>query len=366
LIKKIFFLLAVVFFLTATVFYSKNNPRPKNIILLIGDGMGLGQVSTSALFSKVDQFKKFYTIGLVNTCSADNLITDSAAGATAYATGYRTNNAVVSQDPQGNYLQTILEIAENKKMSTGLVVTSSITNATPACFYSHVKHRNMEFDIAEQFVHSGIDFVIGGGADFFVPLDFGGKREDHKNFLDTLSSYGYKVYQDFSEMNESSVTKKVTAILGHNGIAKASDRNYSLGDMTKKAISHLNKNKNGFFLMIEGSQIDWAGHNNDEEYLLQEMDDFNKAIEAALEFAKKDGNTLVVITADHETGGMSITSGNLKENKINLGWLTKKHTANLVGVFSYGIGAENFNGIQNNFIIGRKLINYIEPKKSWK
>ncbi len=366
MIKKIFLLITVVFFLSATVFYSKNNPRPKNIILLIGDGMGLGQVSTSVLFSKNDQFKKFLSIGLVNTCSADNLITDSAAGATAYATGYLTNNAVVGQDPQGNYLQTILEIAENKKMSTGLVVTSSITNATPACFFAHVKHRNMEFDIAEQFVQSGVDFVIGGGSDFFVPLNFGGKREDHKNLFDTLSTRGYKVFQDFSEMYESSLINKVAGILGHNGISKANDRNYSLGDMTKKAISHLNKNKNGFFLMIEGSQIDWAAHNNDQEYLLQEMNDFNSAIEAALEFARKDGNTLVVITADHETGGMSITSGNLKENKINLGWVTKKHTANLVGIFSYGIGAESFNGIQNNFIIGRKLINYIEPQKSWK
>jgi len=366
LIKKIFLLTTAVFFLSATVFYSKNNPRPKNIILLIGDGMGLSQVSASVLFSKNDQFKKFYSIGLVNTCSADNLITDSAAGATAYATGYPTNNAVVGQDPQGNDLQTILEIAENKKMSTGLVVTSSITNATPACFYSHVNHRNKEFDIAEQFVHSGVDFVIGGGSDFFVPLAFGGKREDHKNLFDTLSSSGYKVFQDFSEMYESNLINKVAAILGHNGIVKASDRNYSLGDMTKKAISHLKKNKNGFFLMVEGSQIDWAAHNNDQEYLLQEMNDFNSAIEAALEFARKDGNTLVVITADHETGGMSITSGNLKENKINLGWVTKKHTANLVGIFSYGVGAESFNGIQDNFIIGRKLINYIEPKKSWK
>lgn len=366
MIKKIFFFITVVFFLSATVFYSKNNSKPKNIILLIGDGMGLSQVSASVLFSKNDQFKKFSSIGLVNTCSADNLITDSAAGATAYATGYTTNNAVVGQDPHGNSLQTILEIAENKKMSTGLVVTSSVTNATPACFYSHVKHRRMEFDIAEQLVRSGVDFFIGGGSDFFSPLEFGGKREDHKNLLDTLSSYGYKVFQDFSEMQESSIIEKVASILGRNGIAKSSDRNYSLGDMTKKAISHLNKNKKGFFLMIEGSQIDWAAHNNDEEYLLQEMNDFNSAIETALEFAEKDGNTLVVITADHETGGMSIISDNSKEKKTNLNWGTKKHTANLVGIFSFGVAAENFSGIQNNFIIGRKLINYIEPQKSWK
>ena len=136
--------------------------------------------------------------------------------------------------------------------------------------------------------------------------------------------------------------------------------------MTKKAITYLSKNKNGFFLMIEGSQIDWAAHNNDKNYLLEEMDDFNTALEAALDFASKDGNTLVVITADHETGGLSIPSGNIKENKVDFAWSTKKHTANLIGIFSFGPGSSRFDGIQENYQIGRKLINLVEPKKAWK
>ena len=364
--SKIFYYFTVVVLLTATVFYSKDNPRPKNIILIIGDGMGLNQVSTSVLFSKNDQFKKFSSIGLVITCSADNLITDSGASATAIATGYMTNNFVVGQDPQGKNLKTILEIAEKKKMSTGLVVSSSITNATPASFYAHVKHRNMEFDIAQQFVSSGIDFSIGGGTDFFLPNNLKGKREDNKNYFDSLLSLNYNVYDDFSKIDESSSKKRIAAFLGNNGIPKAVERYYSLGDMTKKAITYLSKNKNGFFLMIEGSQIDWAAHNNDKNYLLEEMDDFNTALEVALDFASKDGNTLVVITADHETGGLSIPSGNIKENKVDFAWSTKKHTANLIGIFSFGPGSSRFDGIQENYQIGRKLINLVEPKKAWK
>jgi alkaline phosphatase len=157
--------------------------------------MGLNQVSTSVLFSKNDQFKKFSSIGLVITCSADNLITDSAASATAIATGYMTNNFVVGQDPQGKNLKTILEIAEKKKMSTGLVVSSSITHATPASFYAHVKHRNMEFDIAQQFVRSGIDFSIGGGTDFFLPNNLKGKREDNKNYFYHLTTMFMMIFQ---------------------------------------------------------------------------------------------------------------------------------------------------------------------------
>lgn len=327
--------------------------------------MGIGQVSASVIFSKKDQFKKFSAIGLSITCSADNLITDSAAGATALATGYITNNAVVGLDPNGKNLQTILEIAKTKRMSTGIVVSSSITNATPACFFSHVQHRNMEFDIAQQFLQSGIDFAIGGGSDFFLPLDFGGKRSDHKNYFDSLSAKNYKVYNDFSKIDETNQHKRITAFLGHNGIPPAGERNYSLGEMTRKALTYLSKNKNGFFLMIEGSQIDWAAHNNDKDYLVKEMDDFNSAIKEVLDFAKRDNNTLVVITADHETGGMAITTGNIKEEYIELGWLTKKHTANLVGVFGFGPGANNFTGIYYNYMIGRKLISFLSPNISW-
>lgn len=330
---------------------------------MIGDGMGISHISTSLISSKNDQFKKFSSVGLVITTSADNLITDSAAGATAFATGNRTNNAMVSIDPNGNSLQTILEIAEKKKMSTGVVVTSSLTNATPACFISHVKHRNMEFEIAEQLIHSGVDFALGGGTDFFLPVEQGGKREDHKNFVDSLKSLGYDFFNEFNKIEISPRTKKVAAILGKNGLARAGERNYSLGDMAKQALSFLSKNKNGFFLMIEGSQIDWASHSNDQKQLLEEMDDFNSAIEEVLKFAQKEGNTLVVVTADHEAGGMSINDGSLEKKTMDLRWTTKKHTASMVGIFSFGPGSEKFGGIQDNFIIGRKLIKLIDYSK---
>ena len=366
MIKKIFFLVAVVFLTSTTVFYSKNNPKPKNIILLIGDGMGLSQVSASVLFSKNDQFKKFYTVGLVNTCSADNLITDSAAGATAYATGYRTKNGMISIDEDGKSLQTIIELAEKKNMSTGIVVTCSLTNATPAAFLSHDGTRKDEYGIATQIVKSGVDVLLGAGTDFFLPKDLGGKRDDNKNLVDSMKAIGYEFVASPNQLFDKLPDKKFLGLFGGYALQHASDRSYSLGQLTEKAIESLRKNKNGFFLMVEGSQIDWAADENDKDYLFNEINDFNSAIKAALQFAEKDKNTLVIVLADHDTGSLGISGKDTKTGPLDVVWATKKHTANLVGIFSYGIGAEGFNGILANFIVGRKLINYIDPKKSWK
>ena len=366
MIKKIFFLVAVVFFISTTVFYSKNNPKPKNIILLIGDGMGLSQVSASVLSSKNDQFKKFYLIGLVNTCSADNLITDSAAGATAYATGYRTKNGMISIDENGKQLQTIIELAERKNMSTGVVVTCSITNATPAAFLSHNGTRKEEYGIASQIVKSGVDVLLGAGIDFFLPKDLGGKRDDNQNLIDSMKAIGYEFVVSPNQLFDKLPEKKFLGLFGGYALQHASERNYTLGQLTEKTLESLKKNKNGFFLMVEGSQIDWAADQNDKDYLLSEINDFNSAIKTALQFAEKDKNTLVIVLADHDTGSLGISGKNSQTGQLDVVWATKNHTANFVGIFSYGVGAESFNGIQNNFIIGRKLINYIDPQKSWK
>lgn len=352
--------------LTATVFYSKDNPKPKNIILLIGDGMGLSQISISVLSLQNDQFKKFHTIGLINTCSADKLITDSAAGATAFATGYRTKNGMISVDENGKSLLTILELAEKKKMSTGIVVTCSVTNATPAAFLSHNGTRKEEFGIANQIVKSGVDVLLGAGNDFFLPKELGGKREDKQNLVDSMKAYGYDFIPDPNQLKEKLPSKKYFGLFSGISLPHALERDYTLGMLAQKAIESLSKNENGFFLMIEGSQIDWAADQNDKDYLLGELKDFNSAIEAALNFAEKDGNTLVVVLADHDTSSLGISGLNKGTNQVDVVWATKYHTANFVGSFSYGPGSENFGGIQDNYIIGRKLINFIDPLKNWK
>jgi alkaline phosphatase len=152
---------------------------------------------------------------------------------------------------------------------------------------------------------------------------------------------------------------KFYALIDSDGVAKASERNYTLGDLTKIAISNLSQNKNGFVLMIEGSQIDWAGHGNNSEYILSELKDFDTAINAALDFAEDNGNTLVVVTADHETGGLSINGGTKNGKNLELKYTTKGHTGNMVGVFAYGPGEEQFRGIYENYMIGRKLIHFV-------
>lgn len=364
MLKKFFTLIIVAVLFTATSF-SQNYQKPKNIILLIGDGFGLSQVSASIISSNDNPLTEFKSIGLVNTSSADNLITDSAAGATALATGYKTKNGRLCIDENGNIIENIIEVAQKKKMSTGVIATSSITNATPAAFLSHKLNRKEEFEIAEQIINSNVDILFGAETDFFLPSNLGGKRNDSKNLIDSLINHGYDFIKTPDELLTKSITKKSFGLFGQYALPHANKRNYSLGLLTKSAINYLSKNKNGFFLMIEGSQIDWAAEKNDDEYLFSEINDFLTAIDEALKFAKQNQNTLVIITADHDTGSAGITDYDSDKKQIKLTWATNHHTANFVGIFSYGPSANLFTGFLNNYEIGRKLIKLIDPSKKF-
>ncbi|GJQ63501.1 MAG: hypothetical protein SCALA702_25540 [Melioribacteraceae bacterium] len=328
---------------------------PKNIIFMVGDGMGVHYVSASVLTMEDDQFTRFTTSGLSVTCSADALITDSAAGATAFAIAKRTNNGMISMLPDKTILKTVLELAEEKGYLTGVISTSSITHATPACFYAHVESRKMEYEIAEFLVDSGVEVAIGGGTKFFLPEGKGGERNDAKNIVATMKEKGYEYFDNVKELKEYSGDKKILSLLASNGLEKAHDRDYTLGELSSKAINRLSNGENGFFLMIEGSQIDWAGHANDQEYAMGELEDFNTALKAVLDFAEKDGNTLVIVTADHETGGMSIVEGNLDGSGMEMAFGTGHHTPVLVPIFSYGPGSEKMTGIKQNTDIGEYL-----------
>lgn len=361
MLKKFFTSIVVAVILTATFSFS----QPKNIILLIGDGFGLSQISAAILSSKDNPFNEFKSIGFVNTCSADNLITDSAAGATALATGYRTNNGRISIDENGNIIEHVIEIAQKKKKSTGVIATSSITNATPAAFLSHQLRREDEFRIAEQIAKSNVDIFFGAGTDFFLPVNSGGKRDDSKNLIDSLINYGYNLIKEPDELLTKPITKKSFGLFAEYSLPHADKRNYSLGLLTKSAIDYLSKDKNGFFLMVEGSQIDWAADQNDDEYLFSEINDFITAIAEAIKFAKQDKNTLVIVTADHDTGSAGITGYDTDKKRVKLTWATKHHTANFVGIFSYGPSAKLFNGFFNNYDIGRKIIMIIDPSKKF-
>jgi alkaline phosphatase len=334
--------------------------KPKNIIIMIGDGMGLNQVYSSLLADNTSAFRRFNSIGLSITCSANNLITDSGAGVTALSTGYRTNNRYIGVSPDNKPLKNIFEYAGDMGLATGLVVTCSITHATPAGFIAHVSDRGEEEEIAEMFTESKIDVAIGGGMKFF------NSRKDNQDLVARLKKKGYSVISSIEELKKFNGSNKFYAMLEKEALKPADKREYPLSIMVKSAIDRLSKNGKGFILMVEGSQIDWGGHANNKDQVASELQDFSRAVNAALNYAQKDGNTLVVVTADHETGGFSIVGGNLDGTNLDINFGTKSHSANAVGVFSYGPGEDNFRGVYNNYMIGRKLINFLVPTLTWK
>lgn len=317
--------------------------------------MGLTQVSTAYVFGKdTPNFSRFKHIGLHENRPIGKVITDSASGATAFSTGYKSYNSAIGVDKDTIARETILEWAAKQNKATGVVSTSSITHATPASFFAHVARRGWEEDIALDFLNGSVDFAAGGGIKFF------NDRKDGRDLLAELNARGTEV--STKALNKKpSLGKQHLYLLAPNGMKKMSEgRGDFLPQAAKTAIDFLAEDEDGFFLMVEGSQIDWGGHNNDADYVIQETLDFDKAIGLALDFAERDGNTLVVVTADHETGGLSLSSatvfGQSDYGIVKPSFSTGGHSATLIPVFAYGPGAEHFMGIyQNNDIHGKMM-----------
>lgn len=325
--------------------------KPKNIILLIGDGMGVTQVFSGITANGgALNLMNMKQIGFSKTQSADKYITDSAAGGTALACGVKTYNGAIGVDKDGNKATSILELGEQNGKATGLVSTSAITHATPASFIAHVASRSSYEDIALDFLKTEVDVFIGGGMKHFSD------RQDGKNLITELEAKNYRVFNSLEDA--ASVNSGNLAVLTapeHNDVA--TKRPLKLDLATEKAITVLdnNKGKKGFFLMVEGSQIDWGGHQNDAGYVVTEMLDFDRAIAKALEFAVKDRNTLVIVTADHETGGMSLVGGDIKKGSVKTNFGSSDHTAVMVPVFAFGPGAQEFQGIYENVEVFNKM-----------
>jgi alkaline phosphatase len=317
---------------------------------MIGDGMGVSQIYAGMTVSEEPLvFEQFNNIGFQKTFSKNSYITDSGASGTALATGEKTNNGHISVTPSGEELTTILELAEQHGLATGLASTSSILHATPAAFIAHNKDRNKYDELATDFLETDIDVFIGGGRKNFAD------RKDGKDLIKALKEKDYQVLNDMNEIMEIEEGKLAGFTAeGHN--PKYSEgRGDMLPQATQTALNILDNNRKGFFLMVEASQIDWGGHANDSEYIVNELLDFNRACEVAMDFAKKHPKTLVVVTADHETGGMGLNGGDLKAHKIDAGYTTGGHTAVMVPVFAFGPGADEFRGIYDNTEIFEKM-----------
>jgi alkaline phosphatase len=332
----------------------KRGQVAENVILMIGDGMGLSQIS-AALYTNRNRhtLEAFPVVGFHKQHSYNDLTTDSAAGATAFACGVKTYNNAIGLTADTIPCYSILEEAEARGLATGLVATSTIVHATPAAFIAHQPTRVLYDNIAADFLNTEIDLFIGGGKKYFDRRDM-----DERDLIKELQKKGYVVSDYFREdlqnirINPMRNFAYFTADRQPLGITAG--RNY-LPFASTLACEFLDKHEpKGFFLMVEGSQIDWAGHANDAKVLIKEALDFDRAIAEVLEFAKKDGNTLVIVTADHETGGFSLLPGS-RIGRIKGAFTSNDHTATMIPVFAYGPSAELFSGIYENTAIHTKM-----------
>lgn len=325
--------------------------KPVNVIYMIGDGTALPQVFASILASGKDlAFTQFPYTGILDTRSANKDITDSAAGGTALASDVKTNNGMIGMDADTLAVETILETFANQGKSTGVVATSYVTHATPASFVAKVPKRSMYEDIAVQMAESDkLNLMIGGGRKHF------NQRKDSLDLIQRMENeLGWKVYDTLYGIDTDCKKYAVLANDGH--MPKMPERGDFLPKATRIAIETLDKNEKGFFLMVEGSQIDFACHANDSATMVEECVDFSNAIQVALDYAKAKGNTLVLVTADHETGGLTMPDLQGKYTNVAFQYSTQSHTCLPVIIYAYGPGAELFTGWMQNNTIKEKIL----------
>ena len=324
--------------------------RPKNIILMIGDGMGLAHVYSAMTANGGHlSLENFKCIGFSKTYSSDNYITDSAAGGTALSSGIKTYNGAIGVDAGKHPVPSIRELAEKKGLKTGLVSTSAITHATPASFIAHASSRSSYEDIAADFLKTNIDVFIGGGIKNFE------ERKDGRNLSKELKDKGYQVLYHIEDISKVK-SGKLAGLTAPEHNQPMPERGEILVPATRTAINLLSQSKKGFFLMVEGSEIDFLAHENKTPGVVLETLDFDRAIGVALKFAASDGETLIIVTADHETGGMTLNGGDYKTGQVIGKYTSGGHTGIAVPIFAFGPGAEQFTGFMENTDIAKKMM----------
>ena len=333
------------------------NKKPLNIILMIGDGTGLAQIA-SGYFANNNQLTvmNLKHLGLVTTRSATDFTTDSAASGTAYACGIKTFNYAIGVDLAKNPAPNIPEIVAKKGIVSGVVSTDALDGATPASFFAHQPNRGMANEIWADLPGSELIFFAAGD------------KERFESRPDSTQKAVKEVFTVVDNLNDPAYAKvarlgylptKVEAgyiVDGRTDFLPKSAR-YAM-DFLK---DHSNRKK-GFFLMVEGARIDKACHANQFESMVKEMLDFDKAIAEAIKFADEDGNTLVIISADHETGGLAVAEGNPTRGEASGNYVYTWHSAIPVPLFAYGPHAQDFMGVQGNEEVGQKIINLLTGK----
>lgn len=323
--------------------------KVKNVVLMIGDGMSLMHMYSAWAANKGKlNLENCQAVGLSKTYCYDKLITDSGASGTAMATGHKTRYHSVGVGPDGKPLTTLTDLASAKGKSTGIVVTCRLNDATPAAFCAHNSDREQGDSIVADYVHCGVDFIFGGGKRYFD------ERPDGRNLFREMQTLGYQIPVDREELNAIK-GGKVLAVWDKYDLPQPAQRKELLTESSMKALELLSQNKKGFFLMIEGSQIDDYGHFNRLEPLMDEILDFDRTVGKVFEWAAENGETLVIVTADHETGGLTLVGGALETGEIVGKFSTGSHSGVMVPVYAFGPKAELFTGIYENTDIFEKI-----------
>lgn len=349
--------------------------QPVNVILFIGDGVGTAYWTAARIAADSLAIERMRVMGLTDTRSDDSYVTDSAAGATVYATGHRTYNGAIGVGPRCQAmfradsaavmrnpascdpLESVFDIAIGAGIGTGLVATSAITHATPASFGAKVPFRRMQPEIATQLAATPIDVLLGGGRGFFD----GTLRPDSANLLTGLCSRAACLSTAADLATYRADDRRLVGLFAQNQMERAAVRQPLLAEMTRVALERLGRNPRGFFLMVEGSQPDWRGHANEPLSEVQaEMVDFDDAIAVGLDFARRNPQTLVLVVADHETGGLSLV---MQGDTLAARYTTDYHTGEMTPHFAYGAGAVRFAGLRENREVGRMLVEIVRNRR---
>ncbi|HSF53626.1 MAG TPA: alkaline phosphatase [Algoriphagus sp.] len=333
-------------------FDGKENPV-KNIIFLIGDGNGLAQISAGLFANGGDlNLAQLKNMGLIKTQASDDFTTDSAAGATAYATGKKANNRALGIGQEGDTLRNLPDILKEYQFLSGIITTDQLTGATPAAFYAHHSERDDANDIAAWLPKSQLDLFIGGGQKDFTR--FGVNR------LEELENGGFELLDDLKEVGNSSSSRVGYFSAEGSNLSIENGRGDFLKTSAMEALEYLGRKNTAFFLMIESAMIDSGGHANSTSTIVTEMLDFDILIGEMVKYADQNPGTLLIITADHETGGVSIPQGNLQSGEVELAFHSDDHTGIMVPVFAYGAHSGDFRGIYENTEVFEKLLELVK------
>lgn len=333
--------------------------RVRNVVLMIGDGMSLSHIAALRTVNKgAVNLAQAQAAGLVITTALDSLITDSAAAATAMSTGHKARYHTVAVDSLDRPYPTLIDHAHRAGLAAGVVCTCRLWDATPAAFLAHTPEREAPYEIIGQFPESNCDLLMGGGAMAFTG------RPDGRDLFREMEAKGYRVSRSLEECaaqeQHASPGDKVLCVYAEKDVPLPLERGNLLPDASRLALDHLRRmSPRGFFLMIEGSQLDDYGHTNDLDLLMQETADFDRTVGEVMKWAEADGETLVIVTADHETGGLTLVGGSEKEGKAVGHFSTGGHSGTIVPAYLYGPSSDTFTGIYHNTEIYHRIMHLL-------